>query len=460
MDDQQLIKEICKKEVKCGCRNAKIDGVSLYSLERDDFRRSLLEKAGLIVMDNHQKVDRFAVAKSALQSVWQLTKLLISNRKYSTVLFPFARVDKINGLYIDKFTDPVIDICDKFGDDYILLDHGRAGVHAKPRLHQERLVYIDSLHIWAEIKGRLFYKRFVKENQEAFDQLKTSLSKAFGEDVYNNLTEKKIAVAFYYLRLLVRLYKHIKPQRVIQPMRISAPLVAAHMLAIKCYEFQHGVTYAESSLYSGYQDEMVVPDYFLAFGENKPIDVYGIKEERIVNIGWALWHYLEKTTSIKKYGKDDVLVVSDPEITDYVICAVTILAVAFPNSHFYVRPHPHEELSKQHLEMISNLPNVHLQDKSINIMEVMMGFENIVGENSTVLYEALSMNKKVGKLFFEGLHPKYLEEADRESFWEIRSIEDMNAFINGTNANKKPKSIYTPFNKELFEKTVFGYCAQ
>lgn len=459
MNDQQLIREICKKEVDSGCYSAKIYGVSLYSLERDDFRRSLLEKAGLIVMENHKKVDRTEVAKSALQSIWQLTKLLISNRKYSTVFFPFARVDKINGLYIDKFTDPVIDISEKFGDDYILLDHGRAGVHAKPRLHQEKLVYIDFLHIWAEIKGRLFYKKFVKENQEAFDQLRRSLSKAFGEDVYNQQTERKIAVAFYYLRLLVGLYKHIKPQRVIQPMRISAPLVAAHLLGIKCYEFQHGVTYAESSLYSGYQDEMVVPDYFLAFGENKPIDVYGVQEERIVNIGWALWQYLEKATSIKKYGKDDVLVVSDPEITDYVISAVTKLGAAFPNSHFYVRPHPHEELSKQHLEIMNSLPNVHLQDKSINIMEVMMGFENIVGENSTVLYEALSMNKKVGKLFFEGLHPKYLEEADRESFWEIRTIEDMNAFINGTNANKKPKSIYSPFNKVLFEKTVFGQSA-
>lgn len=456
MDIQQFIKEICQKEIECRCYDAKIDGVAIYSLERDDFRLSILEKKGAVVMDNHKKVDRVAVAKSALQSIWQITKLLIFKRKYSTVFFPFARVDKINGLYIDKFTDPVIDIIDKFCDDYILLDHGRAGVHAKPRLHQEKLLYIDFLHIWAEIKGRLFYKKFVKENQEAFDQLRISLSEAFGEDVYNQQTEKKIAVAFYYLRLLVGLYKHIKPQRVIQPMRISAPLVAAHLLGIKCYEFQHGVTYAESSLYSGFQDEMVVPDYFLAFGENKPIDVYGIKEERIVNIGWALWQYLEKATSVKKYGKDDVLVVSDPEITDYVISAVTKLAAAFPNSHFYVRPHPHEELGKQHLEIMNSQPNVHLQDKSINIMEVMMGFENIVGENSTVLYEALSMNKKVGKLFFEGLHPKYLEEADRESFWEIRSVDDMNAFIIGDNANKKPKSVYSPFNKELFEKTVFG----
>ena len=459
MDEQQLLKDICKKEIEYNCYYPMIDGVALYSLERDDFRISLLDKMGVIVMDNHKKVDRVAVAKSALQSIWQLTKLLVSNRKYSTVLFPFARVDKINGIYIDKFTDPVIDICDKFGDDYILLDHGRAGVHAKPRMHQDKLVYIDFLHIWAEIKGKLFYKRFVKGNQKAFDQLRRSLFEAFGKDVYNQQTEKKIAVAFYYLRLLVGLYKHIQPQRVIQPMRITAPLVAAHLLGIKCYEFQHGVTYAESSLYSGYQDEMVVPDYFLAFGENKPIDVYGIQEERIVNIGWALWQYLEKATSIKKYGKDDVLVVSDPEITDYILSVVTKLAAAFPNSHFYVRPHPHEELSKRHLELMNSLPNIHLQDKSINIMEVMMGFENIVGENSTVLYEALSMNKKVGKLFFEGLHPKYLEEADRESFWEIRSVEDMNAFINGDNANKKSKSIYSPFNKELFEKTVFEYSA-
>ena len=340
MDEQQIIKYICQKEIEFGCYNAKIGEVSLYSLERDDFRLAQLEKMGAIVMSNHQEIDRIAVVTSALISCWHITKLLLSNKTRSTVIFPFARVDKISGIYLDKFSDPVIDESDLFGDDYILMDHGRAGVHAKPRIHSDKIVYIDILHIIADFKGRLFYKRFVKKNQQVFDLQKKSISKAFGDDSYDSTVERKMVVAYYYVQLLKKIYRHLSPKRVMQPARVCAPLAAAHSLGIKTFEFQHGVTYGESSLYSGYQDKMVVPDCFLAFGENSPLNVYGIDEKKIVNIGWALWSYLEGNNTVKKYKNNDVLVVSDPEITDVIFNIIEKLAKGYPESDFYVRPHP------------------------------------------------------------------------------------------------------------------------
>ena len=79
-------------------------------------------------------------------------------------------------------------------------------------------------------------------------------------------------------------------------------------------------------------------------------------------------------------------------------------------------------------------------------------FDQIIGENSTVLYEALAINKKVGKLYFEGLDPKYLEEGDRECFWEIRDQQDFESFIKGTVGQKKSMCMYSLFDKNKYLK--------
>ena len=81
-------------------------------------------------------------------------------------------------------------------------------------------------------------------------------------------------------------------------------------------------------------------------------------------------------------------------------------------------------------------------------------FDNIIGENSTVLYEALTINKKVGKLYLSQLNPLYLKEEDRASFWEIHETNDLKSMLDG-NVNDKPyKSIYSPFNKDLFDSLL------
>ena len=99
------------------------------------------------------------------------------------------------------------------------------------------------------------------------------------------------------------------------------------------------------------------------------------------------------------------------------------------------------------MKIIDSMPNVKLQDKKINITVVLQGFSHIVGENSTVLYEALAIHKKVGRLCYPKLHPKYLEESDKDCFWEISSQQDFVTFLKEDVSSKKSKCIYSPFNK-------------
>lgn len=164
--------------------------------------------------------------------------------------------------------------------------------------------------------------------------------------------------------------------------------------------------------------------------------------------------YFKEKINIVKYGLEDFLVISDPEVSDKIIDATLLLAKAYPNSHFYIRPHPLELYTSSQIEKIHSLPNVGINNNKINIAEVIAGFENVIGENSTVMYEALSANKKVGKLYLAGLNPIYLEESYKASFWDIHSVEDLKAMLSGAVEDKTHKSIYSDFNVELFKSLL------
>ena len=47
-------------------------------------------------------------------------------------------------------------------------------------------------------------------------------------------------------------------------------------------------------LYSGYYNPDIDPDYFLTFGDACHKNVFGIPENKIINIGWAFKSYLKQ----------------------------------------------------------------------------------------------------------------------------------------------------------------------
>lgn len=455
MNYQELLKYTSQKEIDAGLYDYKIDNLSIYSVLRYHIRKEILKNSGAATMEPRQKLNFNSVLVSTIISFVQIIKLNVSRKHRSTVFYSFSRVDHMGGVYIDKFTDPLIELVD-FKDDYIILDNGRAGVHPEPRLHHNSIIYLDFISVFSRVYATIFWRSYSIRYKSEFENLSVSVNRLFNINLSTNFLAKQFLARFTYIGLLERIFKSISAKRVIGPARafLSAPFCAAHRLGLKTFELQHGITYGETQMYSGFRDEMIMPDYFLAFGDNKPLDVYGIDTNRIINIGWALNDYILNLPKQEYYNPNDVLVVSDPEITDKIFHATKILADNNKDSVFYFRPHPHENLSKEHLEIIEETVNLKLQDKRINISIVLQGFNHIIGENSTVLYEALSVRKKVGRLFFEGLNPKYLEESDRRCFWEIRNDQDFKAFLSEDISSKESKSIYSKFNKELFVKTI------
>lgn len=453
MTEQELLKDICEKENKSGLYDNNIGGLPLYSMVRGYVRYRILEINGLSFMQLKSPVKGWAVFKSSIVSFGHLLKLFVSRKKYSSIYYAFARVDKVGDYFLDKFTDPIIEQCEKKGS-YVILDYGRAGVHAKPRIHAESIVYLDMISASARIYGMLFSQLYYLRYKKEFDSFFEKLDALFGHTFNKSYIIREYVSNRVYIKQLQKLFKRVSAKRVVGPARafMAAPFIAAKRQGMQTFELQHGVSYGETVLYSGYRDEMILPDFFLAFGDNKPLDVYGIDESHIINIGWAFQDYVAKTIGNNTVREEDVLVVSDPEITDAIISAVLKLAKDFPESTFYIRPHPHEVITEQQRKIIAKEPNVMIQDNTINITVALHRFDQIIGENSTVLYEALAVNKKVGKLFFEGLDPKYLVEEDRECFWEIKDQKDFDSFLNGKVEQKRSKCIYSPFDKNNYLK--------
>lgn len=445
---QEDIKEICSLEIKYGLYNERIGGIPLYLLIRREVRANVIRQRGRDVMKIESPVDKVVAVKSALQSSWDLFGLFVSRKRYQTVFYSFPRVDKVNDVYLDKFTDPLIEQCN-LDDDYIILDHGRAGVHAKPRLHQSKIVYWDFIHILSVIYTKICYKQFYKRHKAHIDKLFDKIEDAYGMGFDRQKYTKQLQTVYANIRMLQKVMHHIGARQLIGPARHTHFFIAAKQLGLRTMEVQHGITYAETLLYSGYRDPLLTPDAFLAFGDNKPLNVYGIDENKIFNIGWAMQDYLAKLPSKLQFGESDVLVVSDPEVSNAMIEAVHHLSESFPTIIFHFRPHPHEEMTPERRKRLAEHSNVLLQDYHINISQVLMAVKYVVGENSTVIYEALAAGKRVGKLFFKGLNPIYLNEEDRNSFWEIKDNLSFDVFLNGK-SEKPNRSIYSPFDKEKF----------
>lgn len=453
MTQESFLIELQSKEIEAGLFDYQIDGITIYKLIRRTIIEKKLRAIGLKVMERRQGVvNRKESIKNTLLSAWQICRLRISKHLASTVFVAYPRVDKVGDYFMDKFTDPLVSLCFD-NKDVIIFDQGRGGYHAKPRLHQKNCIQTEWYVVYARLMSRLFYKRFYKLNKKVLDSLYNSLLNVFASDLDS---KKSLFMELYSSIIMIscyeKMFRHLRIKRVLGPARdfLRRGVIAAHRIGATSFELQHGITYGETFMYGGYQPKEATPDYFLAFGDNDPIDVYGIDADRIVNIGWAFDEYLSNIKGFVQYNEQDVLVISDPTITDAVIDAIVFLAQAHPQSHFYVRPHPHEMISESQKRKLESVSNAHWQDNRINIALVMRGFTHVIGENSTVLYEALAAGKKTAKLFFEGLHPRYLKEEDKDCFWEVSDQDTFSRFLNEDISSKKTKSIYSPFNKELF----------
>jgi len=102
--------------------------------------------------------------------------------------------------------------------------------------------------------------------------------------------------------------------------------------------------------------------------------------------------------------------------------------------------------------MLSGVDNIFIQGNTVESTLAIMSYKFLLGENSSVLYEALSFGKKVGRINYGGLLPELVEGNVIDGFYYLNGPNDFNFFINSSiNTESKVDNLaYSDFDKDKF----------
>ena len=445
----KTLSNLVELEDKYELDDIRISNLPVWNIIKYDIRRKYLLEKGIC-----ESLQSVKVSISLIQSLigmWKsfcgFLKICIIPPKVDNIIMGFSRLDNINGEYIDRFTDPVIDLS-KLKDNYICFEYGRTGLHMSPRKNVNRVIYTDFIYLFSLIWGYFFAIPTMIYNYRELQQFKKCLIDVTSLDIKLFYLSRIISEFKCNVCIFEIIITHLNAKRIFGVSRILFKHIsfAAKKKNLLVYEFQHGITLNNTELYSGNYIPEIDPDYFLLFGDSCPRDVFGIPKELTINIGWAFKQYI-KGVSADNNLPNCCLVISEPQISNQIIEATLILAKHNPHINFHIRRHPQESFTVEQKSRFESVQNVIDSTNKKNSLLVVMAYNYIIGENSTVLYEGLSLGKKVARLNICGLHP--LLRDNNDSFYYIDRVEDFEVYINAP-VKKMKADVYSDFNVELF----------
>ena len=451
MNANEYMKRLIGLEEENHLYEVNYKGFPIYRILRYFIRPawiSYIDKA-FSVDNRHEKPSKDVTIKNVIYSLYDFGRIIINNRKFDNIFFPSFRMQEINGRYLDKFTDPVVIQSD------ISRSHSAAifsisfyDNYRKKRINKKLFFQFE----WVFILSYLFalvYLPFFKlsSSRKEIDTLLNNVKKIFSDNVDFS---KKSYIEYMMFVFQYKIYKFILKRthckKIFFVIRANnyPQILAAHSMGIPAYEIQHGVTYGETVLYSGSYDAISDPEYFLIFGSMWKGPQFGVPIEKLINIGFAYKDYIKDIYS--KKIEDAVLVISSPEITEAMVNMTSVLAQNYPKVSFYFRPHPHEGLTQEQLALLKGKRNIFFSDKSVDSNIEVMKYNKVIGTNSSVLFEAISLGVDVGRVNFGGLTVE--RYPGDEGFFYINNIEDFGKFL--TNTSRMEIEAYSDFDKEKF----------
>jgi len=450
MNPKEYIKEIFKKEIVSEIYKYKVFGVPIWRLIRHKIRSSLLKNnANSNNKSVSLEINLIYYCKSIFSFVYKSIFFFLHG-KVENVVFAFPRLAKVNGKFLDKYTDPLINLALK-EQSYLIFQRSFSFEKLLNRIHKNRVLYIDGLNILSyfisvfispfvliiyryKIKKILFFiKKSLNYNPKA--RLKTFIV-------------HKVSIFIIETFMYTTLFLILRPKRIYIVNReiFFSAIKAAKFLKIPVLELQHGITFTETVNFTGNYDTAIDPDIFLSMGTIYEAKYFGMTKNRMINIGYSYMEYVKQFQS-KNLNSDRVLIVSSPEITKHTFELAIYLSIKYPQREFYFRCHPQEGLSGIQKQSINKIDNLSIQDNTQESLFSMIDFKYIIGENSTVLYEALLLNKTVGILNY----PPFNSFSNRTNvFFNINKKNKFDSYFDFIpNYNNYHSNFYTKFNLDL-----------
>ncbi|WP_455586901.1 hypothetical protein [Bacteroides sp.] len=453
ISEEKILEEFIKKEDELGLNDVRYMKMPLWRLFRSSYRIKYIKARSKGY--NTQTAQRETAlwlwynVKYFILSTLGFAKLLIYKRHYDNIVFSFPRLQRLNdSLYIDKFTDPVIDRTN-IKKSVCVFQFINRKIYRGRRWEEDRVIRMEFV-VYFSVLLSVFLCPIIAFS--ARNEIKSLYNKL--NHIYRlRITEYvKWCIKLSFFKCEVDLYRFIfkkikcKKVYVVNRMVCLPQIVAAHQCDLLVLEFQHGVTLGNTILYSGRYDAVADPDYFLIFGEVWRGSQFAIPLDKIVNIGWAYKDVINKLPLKDAFHKNACLVVSSPEISDKLVETILLLAREYPSVEFHIRCHPQESLSTKAIEVIKTSLNVQVADNKIDSFMALRTYSFVIGENSSVLFEALSMGKKVARLNFNGFNPIPTHVVN-DGFCYIYDLKDFKVFLDSKN-NHGQTGFYNDFNPD------------
>lgn len=454
--DDSILNELFEKEKTIRIYDERIWGIPLWSCIKRKYRsKYLFIHAEVPPMSNHFKPNLWSLMKSFVISFWHVLKLFICSEKKPNLFLGFMRLEQMNGLCMDKFIEPII-LLSAIKDKYVYFERGRSGIHASPR-SIKNIVWTEFIDNFCAFLSCCLFPFFVIFNWKTYGSLINKINHLFPislkERFYVYYTTTRFLLKACFLCLII---KRLGVKRLFVPVAVIhyQYIAACKLLKIPCYEIQHGITVGQTSTYSGEYVPEAYPDYFLAFGKSSLKDsLFGLPLGRMINIGCAFKSFLkERNITVLK---NTYLLLSEPEISQKMVDTILELAGMYPKYIFHLRLHPLEKLNQHQKEVLSKLSNIVLVDNVINSTITCMAYEGVVAENTTVLYEAVSVGVKAARLQYNGLHTLHFENEPQGMFFYMKKAEDFGTFANEFSTSKIDMSFfYSEFDIKVFNKIL------
>lgn len=455
--NHQILQELDKLEQQAGLYEVEIEGIPIWRIVRFEIRLKVLNKMnGFKNKSVGIKLNKIELLKYFILSFFNILKLFFYSKNVNNIVVAFPRLFEINNFYIDKFTDPVISGSNLINDS-IIFQHSFGNKHYKNRKKYCSLYYLDFIDIFSRILSFFFSFLYLFFNLKKISALQKKTKAVYPQI---NLSKFFLARRIFTFVISSKFYSIIlfklKPNNIFLVNRemFNFVVYAAKKRKIKVFEFQHGITQTETPMYTGPYLSNFDPDFFLTFGEAWKNAFFGIPQEKIFNIGWAYKDYVKNIkVEIEDSKSDTFLVISSPSITQKIIDFVSKACEFNANFKFDIRLHPQEKLSLELENFINNNKNINIISNREDSIFSIKKYNIIIGDNSSVLYEAISLGKKVGKINFEGIFTRNVDDDLKNGFFIINNFSDLERSLS-FETQMSNEHYYSTFNQNLFNKLI------
>ena len=378
-------------------------------------------------------------------------------RKRTTIIFPFTRLANNNGVLLDKFTDPIIELCSIDSSKYLIVDPSDYYGDYN-RLHKDSVISNEGRTLSRYIARILLAQAFIflkpKKLTSLFNRIREPF-KLSDNYIYKMYKRLGFFIADYFYFLIW--FMILRPRRVFVVYREAYfPVIAAcKKLSIPIAEFQHGITLDKTVSFTGDYDYRIDPDYFFVFGNFWKDSPFEMPKDRIIPIGWAYSKYIESRAGHEERHPDKtILVISSAEISEQILDAIAYLSNIDSEVSFHIRLHPCEGYDEFLQKKLSKISNAEVVSNKEDSALVLPRYRKVIGENSSVLYEALANGCKVGMLAICGLQAPIYVKGIKESFYIIDSKEAYMKFMQKENSKNSESAFYTDFDQDFFIKFI------